>query len=129
MRQDVAMTTSSTAPSDPPGELSPQPTSVYLTGDPEADALLDQNPNALLVGMVLDQQVPLEKAFSGPRVIASRMGGTFDVAAIAEASEEDFVALSSERPPSGYDRCASAWSRTMTVTSSSSMPGRPAATS
>ena len=73
-------------------------TPIFLTGDPAADELLDSNANALLVGMVLDQQVPLEKAFSGPAVIAARMGGVFDVAAIAAASEEEFVALCSERP-------------------------------
>jgi uncharacterized HhH-GPD family protein len=83
MGQDVAMTS---------------PNGMYLTGDADADALLTTNANALLVGMVLDQQVPLEKAFSGPAVIAERMGGTFDVAAIAETSEEDFVALCSVRP-------------------------------
>src|SRR5689334_17031816 len=48
--------------------------------------------------MVLDQQVPMEKAFSGPYVIAERMGGTLDVAAIAAMSEEDFVTLCSQRP-------------------------------
>ena len=73
-------------------------TALHLTGDPAADALLSENANALLVGMVLDQQVPLEKAFSGPAVIAERMSGTFDVAAIAELSEEDFVALCAQRP-------------------------------
>jgi uncharacterized HhH-GPD family protein len=48
--------------------------------------------------MILDQQVPMEKAFSGPAVIATRMGGRFDVSAIAECSEEEFRALCSERP-------------------------------
>ena len=71
---------------------------TYLTGDPDADALLDSDPNALLVGMVLDQQVPMEKAFSGPAMIAERMGGTFDVAAIAAMPEDDFVALCSAKP-------------------------------
>jgi uncharacterized HhH-GPD family protein len=71
---------------------------LHLTEDPAADALLTENANALLVGMVLDQQVPLEKAFSGPAVIAARMGGIFDVAAIADSGEEEFVALCSERP-------------------------------
>jgi uncharacterized HhH-GPD family protein len=89
MGQDEAMTT---------GATSTHPVPVHLTEDPDADALLDRDPNALLVGMVLDQQVPLEKAFSGPAVIASRMGGRFDVAAIADTSEDDFVALCSERP-------------------------------
>jgi len=71
---------------------------LRLTGNPEADQLLTDDDNALLIGMVLDQQVPMEKAFSGPLVIAQRMGGIFDVAKIAAMSEEDFVALCSERP-------------------------------
>jgi len=71
---------------------------IWLTGDPEADRLLSEDDNALLVGMVLDQQVPMEKAFSGPLVIAQRMGGRFDVAQIAAMSEDDFVALCSQRP-------------------------------
>lgn len=71
---------------------------LWLTGDAEADQLLTEDDNALLIGMVLDQQVPMEKAFSGPLVIAQRMGGRLDVAAIAAMSEDDFVALCS-RPP------------------------------
>ena len=70
----------------------------YLTGDAETDALLAADDNALLIGMVLDQQVPMEKAFSGPAVIAERMGGRFDVAAIVEMGEDDFVALCCQRP-------------------------------
>jgi uncharacterized HhH-GPD family protein len=71
---------------------------TFMTGNPTADALLDSDLNALLIGMVLDQQVPMEKAFSGPAVIADRMGGSFDVAAIAAMSEEDFVALCAAKP-------------------------------
>lgn len=71
---------------------------LWLTGNPEADRLLTEDDNALLMGMLLDQQVPMEKAFSGPLVIAQRLGGVLDVAAIAEQSEEDFIALCSERP-------------------------------
>jgi uncharacterized HhH-GPD family protein len=71
---------------------------LWLTGDPEADALLSEDDNALLIGMVLDQQVPMEKAFSGPMVIAQRVGGSLDVAKIAAMSEAEFVALCSERP-------------------------------
>ena len=71
---------------------------MWLTGDAAADTLLTEDDNALLIGMVLDQQVPMEKAFTGPLVIASRMGGSLDVAAIAAMSEDDFIALCSERP-------------------------------
>jgi uncharacterized HhH-GPD family protein len=71
---------------------------IWLTGDPAADRLLTEDDNALLIGMVLDQQVPMEKAFTGPLVIVQRMGGTLDVAAIAAMPEDEFVALCS-RPP------------------------------
>jgi len=71
---------------------------MYLTGDEEADALLASDPNALLLGMVLDQQVPMEKAFAGPAVIAQRMSGRLDVRAIADADPEQFAALCAQRP-------------------------------
>ncbi len=71
---------------------------IRLTGDADADALLTDDDNALLIGMLLDQQVPMEKAFSGPYVISQRMGGRLDPRAIAELNEEDFIALCSERP-------------------------------
>ncbi len=75
-----------------------QTTDFYLTGNPAADAMLSADPNALLIGMVLDQQVPMEKAFAGPAVIAERMGGRLDVAAIADADPEQFAAICA-RPP------------------------------
>ncbi|MDQ7991638.1 MAG: HhH-GPD-type base excision DNA repair protein [Propionicimonas sp.] len=71
---------------------------LHLTGDPVADQLLSTDPNALLIGMLLDQQVTMEKAFTGPAVIASRMGGRLDVAAIAAAEPEEFIALCSQPP-------------------------------
>lgn len=71
---------------------------LQLTGNEDADRLLSTDPNALLIGMTLDQQVPMEKAFSGPAVIAERMGGTFDVAKIAAMEVDDFVAICAERP-------------------------------
>jgi len=73
-------------------------TDFYLTGIPAADALLRTDPNALLIGMVLDQQVTMEKAFAGPAVIAERMGGRLDVAAVADADPEQFAAMCT-RPP------------------------------
>ncbi|HEY0240912.1 MAG TPA: HhH-GPD-type base excision DNA repair protein [Friedmanniella sp.] len=74
------------------------PHALWITGDHDADQLLTTSGSALLIGMVLDQQVPMEKAFSGPQVIATRMGGTFDVAAVAALDVDDFVTLCSERP-------------------------------
>ncbi|MGA4507497.1 HhH-GPD-type base excision DNA repair protein [Propionibacteriaceae bacterium G1746] len=69
----------------------------WLTGNPDADALLARNDNALLCGMLLDQQVTMEKAFSGPAVLAERMGG-FDVAKIAALPADEFVAIASVAP-------------------------------
>ena len=73
-------------------------TDFYLTGNAAADALLAADPNAVLIGMVLDQQITMEKAFSGPAVIAERMGGTLDVAAIAAADPAEFAALCATPP-------------------------------
>ncbi len=70
---------------------------LQLAQDPAADALLGANPFALLVGMLLDQQVPMETAFAGPKKIADRMGG-FDAAEIADYDPDKFAALCSERP-------------------------------
>lgn len=70
---------------------------LWLAQDPQADALLDENPLALLIGMVLDQQVPFETAFSGPKKIADRMG-CFGAHEIAEYDPDKFAALCSERP-------------------------------
>ncbi|SPM35455.1 Fe-S cluster assembly protein HesB, partial [Mycobacterium rhizamassiliense] len=72
---------------------------LWLAQDPEADALLDENPLALLIGMVLDQQVPFETAFAGPKKIADRMGGgSLSAAEIADYDPDKFAALCSERP-------------------------------
>ncbi|RJQ77027.1 HhH-GPD-type base excision DNA repair protein [Amycolatopsis panacis] len=65
---------------------------LHLTGEPAADKLLNEDPFALLVGMLLDQQYPMEHAFAGPRKIADRMDG-FSLSKIAEADLETFVEL------------------------------------
>jgi uncharacterized HhH-GPD family protein len=70
---------------------------LQLVQDPAADALLESNPFALLVGMLLDQQIPLEVAFAGPKKIADRMGGV-DAREIADYDPDKFAALCAERP-------------------------------
>jgi uncharacterized HhH-GPD family protein len=70
---------------------------LRLAGDPAADALLDENPLALLIGALLDQQVPMETAFAGPKKIADRIGG-IDAHTIADYNPDKFAALCSERP-------------------------------
>ena len=62
---------------------------LCLTGSPEADQLLADNPFALLVGMTLDQQIPMEVAFVGPRKIADRLGG-IDARTIADPPRERY---------------------------------------
>lgn len=70
---------------------------LQLVQDPAADALLESNPMALLVGMLLDQQIPMEVAFAGPKKIADRIGSV-DARTIAEYDPDKFVALCSETP-------------------------------
>lgn len=70
---------------------------LCLVQEHDADELLSQNPFALLVGMLLDQQVPMETAFAGPKKIADRIGGV-DAAEIADYDPDGFAALCSEKP-------------------------------
>jgi uncharacterized HhH-GPD family protein len=72
---------------------------LRLTQDAEADALLSRSPLALLIGMLLDQQVPMERAFAGPLTLARRLGTPdLDAHEIAARDPEDFAALLSEKP-------------------------------
>ncbi len=70
---------------------------LHITGVPESDAVLDKYPFAILLGMMLDQQFPMERAFAGPAKVLDRFG-TLDPAAIAAAPPEEFAALFA-RPP------------------------------
>lgn len=65
---------------------------VNITGDSRADELLSNDPLALLVGMLLDQQVAMETAFAGPARIRDRLG-RFDALSIAEHDADAFVEL------------------------------------
>ena len=70
---------------------------LQLTQDPVADALLSEDPFALLVGMLLDQQIAMEVAFAGPKKIADRLGG-LDARLIADADPETFAAVCAQTP-------------------------------
>jgi uncharacterized HhH-GPD family protein len=67
--------------------------SLPITGDPEADDLLVQDPLALLIGMLLDQQVPMEWAFGAPHRLRERLGGQLDAATIASTDPERLAEL------------------------------------
>jgi uncharacterized HhH-GPD family protein len=72
---------------------------LHLTQDADADAFLSRDPLALLLGMLLDQQIPMERAFTGPWRLAQRMGGeTLDAGRIAAWPPDEFAALVSQPP-------------------------------
>jgi uncharacterized HhH-GPD family protein len=66
---------------------------MHLAYTPEANELLADDPMALLVGMLLDQQIPMEKAFTSPWELRERLGGTLDAATIAEYDPAAFEEL------------------------------------
>ena len=70
---------------------------LHITGDIAADDLLSNNPLALLVGMLLDQQVPMETAFAGPLKIEQRTGAS-DATAIAAMAPDDFLEAFKQTP-------------------------------
>jgi uncharacterized HhH-GPD family protein len=70
---------------------------LHFTGNPEADALLARDPLALLIGFVLDQQVPLEKAFSSPLELQRRIG-SLDAPEIAGMDPAELERVFRERP-------------------------------
>ena len=71
---------------------------LHLAQDVEADQLLSENPLALLIGLVLDQQIPLERAFSAPRDLRERLGGRLDAGDIASMDPDALVAVFVARP-------------------------------
>jgi uncharacterized HhH-GPD family protein len=70
---------------------------LQIAQDPDADKVLSDSPFALLAGMMLDQQFPMERAFAGPAKVLERFG-SLDPAAIAAADPEAFAALCAEPP-------------------------------
>jgi uncharacterized HhH-GPD family protein len=70
---------------------------IQITGDAHADEVLTDSPFALLVGMMLDQQYPMEHAFRGPAKVLDRFG-SIEPAAIAAADPVGFKALCSTPP-------------------------------
>jgi uncharacterized HhH-GPD family protein len=71
---------------------------LHLAQHEEADALLSEDPLALLVGMVLDQQITLEWAFTAPLLLKERLGGVLDAADIAGRDPDALAKVFAERP-------------------------------
>ncbi|HEX2046863.1 MAG TPA: HhH-GPD-type base excision DNA repair protein [Acidimicrobiales bacterium] len=69
------------------------PQSLLFTGDPPADELLATDPLALLIGMLLDQQFPMERAFHSPYDLKQRLGGRLDAEEIASMDAEALAAV------------------------------------
>jgi len=70
---------------------------IHITGDERADQVLSDSPFALLCGMLLDQQFPMERAFAGPAKVLERFG-SLEPAEVAAAEPEQFASLCSEPP-------------------------------
>jgi uncharacterized HhH-GPD family protein len=72
---------------------------LHFTDDPEANRYLARDPLALLMGMLLDQQVPMEWAFKSPYLLRQRLGGDgLDAAAIAALDPDELAATFSRKP-------------------------------
>ncbi|WP_101524227.1 HhH-GPD-type base excision DNA repair protein [Nocardioides houyundeii] len=70
---------------------------LHITGDADADAVLDDHPFALLAGKMLDQQYPMEHAFRGPAKVLERFG-SLEPGDLAAADPEEFAALAATTP-------------------------------
>jgi uncharacterized HhH-GPD family protein len=71
---------------------------LRVTGDADADRLINTDPFALLLAMMLDQQIPMEWAFMGPYRLQERLGGSLDAKAIAAMDPEAIEAAFKEKP-------------------------------
>lgn len=75
-----------------------RPNALPWTGEPAADTLLAENPLALMLGMLLDQQVKMEWAFKAPYLLQERLQSPLDASAIAAMDPDEFVAHFQEKP-------------------------------
>jgi uncharacterized HhH-GPD family protein len=76
----------------------PAAKTFFITGDSDADRLLAEDPLALLLGMLLDQQVPMEWAFQAPSILRERLGGQLDAQKIAAMDPDDVIAVFVDKP-------------------------------
>jgi uncharacterized HhH-GPD family protein len=71
---------------------------LHVTGEDGVDRLLSDSPLALVIAMVLDQQVPLERAFRSPYELKERLGGRLDAAEVAAMDPEALAAVFGRKP-------------------------------
>ncbi len=76
-----------------------RPEALLFTDDDAANRLLASEPFALLVGMLLDQQVPMEWAFHSPYSLKQRLGGRLDESEVADMDPDELVDVFSQKPP------------------------------
>ncbi|MDG2026537.1 MAG: HhH-GPD-type base excision DNA repair protein [Acidimicrobiales bacterium] len=74
------------------------PGTLVVTGDAAADRLVNNDPLALMIAMLLDQQIAIELAFMGPARLAERLGGSLDTATIAAMNPDDFAEIARTKP-------------------------------
>ena len=74
------------------------PDALHFTEDPDANRQLAANPIALLIGMMLDQQFPMERAFLGPYLLEQRLGKELDATMLAGMDPEELAAVFAEKP-------------------------------
>jgi uncharacterized HhH-GPD family protein len=87
---------------------------ICLAQEPDADALLDANPLALLLGMLFDQQFPMERAFAGPHLLSTRLGRDLDARELADADPDELARLFTG-PPAVHRYPQSMAQRTQTL--------------
>lgn len=71
---------------------------MFLATTEKANELLARDPLALLIGMLLDQQIPMEKAFTSPEVLRERLGGSLDARTVAGYDPDALEAIFREPP-------------------------------
>ncbi len=71
---------------------------LCISGDPAVDDIVNSNPLALMIGMLLDQQISIELAFTGPSRLAERIDGPLHASTLASMSVDDVVAAFAEKP-------------------------------
>jgi uncharacterized HhH-GPD family protein len=71
---------------------------MYLASTADANELLERSPLALLIGMMLDQQIPMEKAFTSPKVLRERLGRDLDASELAAYDSDELVTIYSTPP-------------------------------